>query len=110
MRLESFGISRIRGAINEEAARHILRKGTVAEPKRFATRLKEEFLEKRKKKEEAYRKENREWRPIRKQIEKGQKEIRKAGALVKREAKRIFAAKPYDPHKKERGKVKWDTK
>ncbi len=26
---------------------------------------------------------------------------------IKEEAGRIFAAKPYDPHKKERGKVKW---
>lgn len=114
-RLEGFGIVGIRGDINEAAARRILQKGrSIPGPKRFAICLKEAFLEKqkeeeekRRKAEEAYRKEQREARPINKEMKKWHKEKRKRGAIAKQEAKRIFAAKPYDPHKKERSKLKW---
>lgn len=46
----------------------------------------------------------------RKQAKRERRSLRREivlGEKIKEEAKRIFAAKPYDPHKKERSKIKW---
>jgi hypothetical protein len=106
-RLEDSGVSGIIGDIDEVGARRILQSKKPASEKRLILSSLENFY----KKQQEWLKEQRDWRPIRRDIERGQTADRKHEAIVKqmarREAKRIFAAKPYDPHKTERSRVKY---
>jgi len=108
-RLEGWGVPNIIGDIDEEKARRIQSKKSASEKRILPSWLENFYKEQQEwlKKRGERQKKEREYRPIRKGIEKMQKERRKIGAIAKQEAKRIFAAKPYDPHKKERSKVKW---
>jgi superfamily I DNA and/or RNA helicase len=54
--------------------------------------------------EEKYRREGKEWRSIRKDVETMHKKRKWLEKIAKEEAKKVFSAKPYDPHKTERGR------
>ena len=98
-RLEKFGVAGIRGLIDEENAKIILfKKQSAPEIKRVVPGLVGlRIMEKR------YRENNRKKREKIKNWKKdargGAVEKGKLKKIAREEAKKIFSAKPYDPHK-----------